>query len=118
MEHDAWQEKVASPYILLWHSEIREDFKQIHPSVVEKIIKAVQHRLSLAPHVIGEPLKGTSNLVWKIRFSDYRILYTMNRKAKEVWVLSVRHRSVVYQEAHVQDLVNWALALQKASEEG
>ncbi|MBI4323462.1 MAG: type II toxin-antitoxin system RelE/ParE family toxin [Candidatus Omnitrophica bacterium] len=116
MESSAWQEKVTEVYTVLWHHEIRQDFEELSESLSEKIVNAVQHRLSLAP-TLGEPLKGTRRLVWRLRFSDYRILYTVNRRSREVWILSVKHRSVVYQNNHVQELVKWAVALQATHEQ-
>lgn len=113
MERSPQAEKVTSPYTLLWHSEIKRDLKKIPPAIVEKMVDAVRHRLSLMPDVIGEPLKGTNNLVWKIRFSEYRILYVIRRQTKEVWVLSVHHRRFVYTDTHLQHIMSLALALQK-----
>lgn len=33
---------------------------------------------------------------WRLRVGDYRILYTINTKKKEITVLSVAHRKEVY----------------------
>ncbi|MBI3318454.1 MAG: type II toxin-antitoxin system RelE/ParE family toxin, partial [Candidatus Omnitrophica bacterium] len=78
---------------------------------VNSIVRAADYRLSLAPDLIGEPLKGTTNRLWKIRFSSYRIVYTINVSRKEVWILSVQKRDIVYRNQHVQALLKVAVAL-------
>lgn len=102
---------------ILWHSHIKKDVSAIPPHLVDKMAKLVQSRLAEFPEVVGEPLKGTSRALWKLRFSDYRILYCLNRHAKELWVLAIRHRRHVYQESRLQELVKMVLVLQKTSKQ-
>lgn len=33
---------------------------------------------------------------WRLRVGDYRVLYTVDRKKKEITILSVAHRKEVY----------------------
>ena len=33
---------------------------------------------------------------WRLRVGDYRVLYTVERKKKEITILSVAHRKEVY----------------------
>ena len=96
---------------VIWHAEVKKDLSRIPPSVVNSIVRAVDDRLSLAPEIIGNPLKGTANRLWKIRFSGYRIVYTIHVSRKEVWVLSVQKRDIVYRDQHVQALLKVAVAL-------
>ena len=103
-------------YKVLWHPEIKDDFVKIPINLRESIVQAAEHRLSAAPQFIGQPLKGTTNLIWKISFSKYRILYTMNAKCKEVWILSVQKREIVYRHQHVLSLLKLAISLQEQIE--
>ncbi len=112
MEQGPKSEKVNLPgFRVLWHAEARKDLSKIPPSVVESIVHAVDDRLSLAPDLIGDPLKGTTNRLWKIRFGGYRIVYTIHISRKEVWVLPVRKRDIVYRDQHVQALLKVAVAI-------
>ena len=112
MEQEPTEKKVnLEVFKVLWHQNIREDLSAITPSQVDSIIKAAEHRLSRAPQYIGQPLKGTTNLLWKIRFGKYRAIYTINAKKAEVWVLAVQKRECVYRDHHVQSLLNLAIAL-------
>ena len=119
MESEPAQEQIDLPqYRVKWHQNIEEDFSKISKPMAGNIIENAEHRLSRAPQFLGQPLKGTTNLIWKIRFSKYRILYTMNPKAKEVWILSVQKRDLVYRDRHVQSLVKLALAIQNQIDQG
>ena len=112
MEQDPEEKIVKSKkYKVFWHQNIKEDFEKIPPSLIEKITLGVEHKLSNAPLLIGEPLKGTINKLWKVAYSKYRVIYTINPKSKEVWVLSAMKREVVYRHAHVQAILQMALAL-------
>lgn len=96
---------------VLWHSATKRDLAKLPPSLVESIVRASDHRLARAPHLIGEPLKGSVSRLWKLRFSQYRIIYTIHPQRHEVWVLSVQKRDVVYRDRHVPSLLNLAVAL-------
>lgn len=117
MEQEPQEKQVGTPeYRVLWHPEIKKDLSKTSPSDVDFIVRMAEHRLSRAPHLIGQPLKGTTHLLWKIRFGKYRIVYTMNAKAKEVWVLSVQGRDEVYRHSHIQSLLRLAVALHEQLE--
>ena len=117
MEQESKKEPIGAPkFKVIWHATVKDDFSKLNKSLVDSIITAADHRLSRAPEYLGQPLKGTTTLIWKVRFDKYRILYTLNVKAKEVWVLSVRKREIVYKDAHVKSLINLAVAIQQQIE--
>lgn len=118
MEQGPQKSQISPPgYRVLWHQDIQGDFSTLPYKTTESIVSAANHRLAIAPQFIGEPLKGTTNLLWKLRFGKYRLIYTMNVKAKEVWVLSVQKREIVYKDRHVQSLIRLAVALQEQIKE-
>jgi len=73
---------------------------------------AADHRLSRAPQFLGQPLKGTTVPLWKITFSKYRLIYLIQQSSKEVWILSVQKREIVYRRDHILSLVKLAMAVQ------
>jgi mRNA-degrading endonuclease RelE of RelBE toxin-antitoxin system len=112
MEQEPKPGQVSLPvFKVIWHAEVKKDLSRIPSTVVNSIIQAADYRLSLAPEIIGNPLKGTANRLWKIRFSVYRIVYTINVNRKEVWVLSVQKRDIVCRDQHVQALLKVAVVL-------
>ena len=117
MEQEPKKEIGLPVFKVVWHSEIKKDLSRLPPSLTDSIVRAVDQRLSRAPQMIGEPLKGTTKLLWKIRFSMYRVVYTINERKKEVWVLSVQKRDVVYRDRHVQSLLKLAVALHQQMEQ-
>jgi mRNA-degrading endonuclease RelE of RelBE toxin-antitoxin system len=108
------EEALADPfYRVFWYQKIKNDLRTIDPNLVEKIVSAAENRLYLAPASAGQPLKGTTKLLWKLRYSKYRIVYTINDQMQEVWVLSVRKRDVAYRDSSIESLLQVAIALQK-----
>lgn len=114
MEPGSQKEPIGEPiYRIVWHPLVKEDLSKVPKNLTKFIVKAAEHRLSRAPHLIGPPLKGTTRLLWKIKFDKHRIVYTINTKANEVWILPVQKREVVYRDRHIQSLVNLAIALRQ-----
>ena len=112
------EEQIGIPYFrVVWHKETQSDFSKINSDIAEKIIENTNHKLSRAPLYIGEPLKGTSNRLWKVSYSKYRIVYTINQSAKEVIILSVQKREIVYKKNHIINLLNLAIALQEEAKQ-
>lgn len=114
MEQEPQEESVSvQPYRVQWHPEVKDDLENIHPSLVDSMVEGAEYRLSRAPTHIGKPLRGTANKLWRIRFGKLRIVYTINFKSKEVWVLAVRNRETVYKHPHVLGLLKMAVVLQE-----
>ena len=65
------------------------------PSKMHEVILSRIEGLMNAPHPTGAvKLKGREG--WRIRLGDYRSLYTVDQKKKEITVLSVAHRKDAY----------------------
>ena len=99
------------PFQVLWHPEVRRDLAKIPPATVASIAKAASERLSQAPLLIGEPLRGTAQRLWRLRYSQYRLIYTVRPATHEVWILSVQTRDIVYRTTHLQRLLRLAMQL-------
>lgn len=114
MEPQAPHEAVSPrAFQVLWHAEVRRDLVKVPPPTVEAIVKAAHERLSQAPLLIGEPLRGTAQRLWRLRYSQYRLVYTVRPAAHEVWVLSVQTRDIVYRKTHLQRLLRLAQTLEQ-----
>ncbi|MBI4226847.1 MAG: type II toxin-antitoxin system RelE/ParE family toxin [Candidatus Omnitrophica bacterium] len=114
MEQNPQEEVGVGPprYKVLWHPDAKRDLSNLSQDIVEHLVEAAQYKLSTAPQFIGQPIKGTTRLLWKVRFSKYRVVYTMNDRAKEVCVLAVGKRDAVYRDANIQSWVKLAIAIQ------
>ena len=66
-------------------------------AILTRVLEAIQS-LAADPRPVGcKKLHGPPGDLWRIRVGDYRIVYSVNDKALKVDVLSVRHRSQVYE---------------------
>ena len=116
MEQSPQEKKVeSSPYRILWSTAARDDLTQISQDVAETIIEKSDQRLAQLPHYVGQPLKGTTKKLWKLRFGKYRLVYSINAKFKEVYILAIANRDVVYRNDAVQSLLKLAVALHERS---
>ena len=64
--------------------------RKMHDLIVSRIEK-----LGKTPMPPGSK-KLAGRQVWRIRIGDYRVLYTVDSKNKDVIILSVRHRKDIY----------------------
>ena len=102
------------PFRVFWHAEVRKDLAEIPPPIVKTLVRAASERLSKAPLLIGEPLRGTAQRLWRLRSSKYRLVYTVLPSTHEVWVLSVQTRDIIYRASHLQRLLRVALTLRQS----
>jgi mRNA interferase RelE/StbE len=83
------------PYSLRYHPLVKgEDLPKIDVKTKERIKKAIETRLAIAPQDYGEPLRKTLKGYWKLRVGDYRIVFKV--QAEEVLILGIIHRKDVY----------------------
>jgi mRNA interferase RelE/StbE len=83
------------PFKLVYHSEVREtDIPKLDRKIQGRIKKAIESRLTVAPHQYGEPLKRTLKGYWKLRVGDYRVVFRVS--GTEVWIFGIIHRKDIY----------------------
>ncbi len=98
-------------FTVFWHKDVQDDLKLLQKDFAQALIAGTAHKLSQAPHLIGHPLRGTMNQLWKVKFNKFRITYTINMAAKEVWVLSVKKREIAYEVTHLNRLKKLAAGI-------
>ena len=85
------------PFTLRYHPSVRaDDLPLIDQKTKERIRKAIEKRLQIAPHEYGEPLRKNLKGYWKLRIGDYRVVFKV--VSGEVWVIGIRHRKAVYRD--------------------
>jgi mRNA interferase RelE/StbE len=83
------------PFELRYHPDVRDvDIPQLNETLKKRIKRAIKERLSISPHQYGEPLRKTLKGYWKLRASDYRVVYKVERN--EVWIFAIINRKDVY----------------------
>lgn len=85
------------PFGLRYHPDVRDvDIPAINAKFRSRIKKAVETRLTSAPHQYGEPLRKTLRGYWKLRVGDYRVVFKI--VGEEVWILGIMDRKEVYEK--------------------
>ncbi|HEX9778571.1 MAG TPA: type II toxin-antitoxin system RelE/ParE family toxin [Geopsychrobacteraceae bacterium] len=83
------------PFSVVYHPDVKErDIPKLNGDIRNRIRKAIETRLMVAPHEYGEPLRKTLKGYWKLRVGDYRVVFRVD--GDEVLVLGICHRKEVY----------------------
>jgi mRNA interferase RelE/StbE len=82
---------------LRYHPDVRDiDIPKLNETLKKRIKRAIEERLSISPHQYGEPLRKTLRGYWKLRVSDYRVVYKV--EGNEVWIFAIINRKDVYKK--------------------
>lgn len=85
-------------YRLVYHPAVAEtDLPEIPGNIRNRIARAIESRLAVAPERYGSPLRGTLKGYWKLRVGDYRVVFKV--VGTEARILAIRHRRHIYEEA-------------------
>ncbi|OHA82768.1 MAG: hypothetical protein A2937_02965 [Candidatus Yonathbacteria bacterium RIFCSPLOWO2_01_FULL_47_33b] len=79
---------------ITYHKKIVDDISAISSVHKNAIRKAIEEKLSSNPEFFGKPLQFSLAGLRSLRVGDYRIVFQL--KKKEVFVILITHRSVVY----------------------
>jgi len=85
------------PFELRYHPDVKTiDIPLLDAKLRTRIKNAIESRLTIAPHLYGEPLRKKLRGYWKLRVGDYRVVSKI--VDEEVWILGIIHRKKVYEE--------------------
>lgn len=85
------------PFELRYHADVKDiDLPKLDEKIKNRIKKAIENRLFIAPHQYGEPLRKTLKGYWKLRIGDYRVVFKI--VSNEVWILGIIYRKDVYEK--------------------
>ena len=79
---------------------LRNDFKKINQRNRSFILKTIYKKLGHSPEKYGTPLRYNLKGYWKLKISDFRVIYKIEKKEVKVLVLKVgmRRDEGVYKE--------------------
>ena len=84
-------------YRISFSRSARKELESLPRQIVERIFPKIE-ALVVQPRPSGcTKLKGGQNL-WRLRVSDYRVLYSIDDGQKVIDVVAVRHRSWAYRD--------------------
>lgn len=79
------------PHALKFGKKFDNEFGKIDKSVSSQIVKKLA-RLKVNPSGVGKPLLHTKPTLWEFKAEVYRVFYIVQENAKEIWILSVKHK--------------------------
>ena len=82
-------------YRVIYTEEAAKRIGKLDSAIKERIRKAIS-RISEHPE-LGKPLTGLLSGRWSYRVGDWRILYKIRKSELVILVLTVGHRSSVYE---------------------
>ena len=82
-------------YEVLLAVQAERDLKRLEAGLFHRIVSQI-HTLASDPRPAGCPKLAGSKRDYRIRVSEYRILYEIDDKARKVRVMRVRHRREAY----------------------
>jgi len=82
-------------YRILFKPTIEKDFQNIAPSLVLRVMKRIEF-LANNPFPPQSTKLSSAEKLYRIRVSDYRIVYEVDVKGRQVIIHYVRRRSNVY----------------------
>lgn len=82
-------------YNIKWDTRAYRELKKLDVKDAVDVLNAI-NGLYENPSKIGKPLKGKFKGKRRFRVGNYRIIYWINEKEKDVWIISVGHRKEIY----------------------
>lgn len=80
-------------YKVNYKGSVSKDLRRINKKIVLKILNGIDKKISKNPNS-GKALTGEFRGLFKMRFGDYRVVYTIIKN--EVIIARIRHRKEVY----------------------
>ena len=77
-----------------------KDLRKLDRAIQREIFDFMERRIGTAgdPRQFGKPLRGSKFGLWRYRLRDYRIICELQDKRLVVLVVSIGHRSAVYED--------------------
>jgi mRNA interferase RelE/StbE len=83
-------------YAITFARPARKELERLSSALVQRIFPRIE-ALAKEPRPSGcLKLTGEENL-WRIRVGDYRVIYTIDDRLRNVDIVAVRHRREAYQ---------------------
>ena len=82
--------------VVYHQSVVAKDIPNLDHVVAKRIRRAIEQKLLVDPTLYAIPLRGTLHQLWKLRVSDWRIVFSIIKS--EIRILIIAHRREVYKK--------------------
>ena len=104
--HSTKQVNPEEGFRVLLHPGVLVDLRTVPRSLRERILNAIEARLTRAPSAHGERLRKSLHGFWKLRVGDHRVVYEI--LGREVRVYGVMDRREIYERIGRRLAKGWA----------
>lgn len=81
---------------VVYKKSVKKDLKSISKDIQYIIKRTIEEKIMVDPLKFGVPLRRNLKGLMKLRVGDYRIIYTIDKRAVVVHVVKIGHRKEVY----------------------
>jgi mRNA interferase RelE/StbE len=85
-------------YQVKWHEKAIEDLRDVDKKSAKGLIERLKTYLPQDPISLGKPLKGIFKGLYRYRFGDYRVIYSIDRRENTILILRVGKRKEIYNQ--------------------
>ena len=82
-------------YNIYWKESVRKDIRYFPSFIVSRVIQKVES-LASNPKPAGIKKLKNAEHTYRVRVSDYRIIYQIDTANKEIIICRIRHRKDAY----------------------
>ena len=84
-------------YKILWKKSAVKELKRVDKQFIPRIISTVES-LSNNPLPVGVKKLSGTDIIYRIRIGDYRLIYSLYEKELIIEIVKVGHRKDVYKK--------------------
>lgn len=95
---------------------LSDDLKKIGHAALEVARHAIDKKLKLDPEKYGQRLHSPLHGLYKLKSSDIRIAYHVEKSTREVWVLMIGNRRDIWDEDQIEILDRLGIVRQQMDE--
>lgn len=85
-------------YSIAWTAPARRGLARLTEKVATAVVEFLYGSLAASPHRVGKPLRLGLEGLHSARRGDYRVIYRIDEKNRQVIVLAFEHRADVYRQ--------------------
>lgn len=95
---------------------LSEDLKKIGHAALEVARSTIDKKLKLDPEKYGQRLHSPLHGLYKLKSSDIRIAYHVEKARREVWVLMIGNRRDIWDEEQAEILARLGVVRQQVDQ--
>jgi len=83
-------------YQVKWHENAIDDLRRADKKSAKSLIERLKSYLPQDPISLGKPLKGIFKGLYRYRFGDYRVIYSIDQEEHTILILRIGKRKEIY----------------------